>query len=101
MIHTLARPLAVATLLCSFGFAQNAWTPQDINDMRRVRDAALASNYGYEQLSYLTDSIGPRLTGSAQYNAAADYVATEMRKLGLEVTLEKATVPHWVRRGES
>jgi hypothetical protein len=26
-----------------------------------------------------------------------DYVAGEMRALGAEVTLEKATVPHWVR----
>ncbi|ABF40364.1 peptidase M28 [Candidatus Koribacter versatilis Ellin345] len=101
MIRSLARLFVVPTLFCSFGFAQNAWTPKEINDMRDIRDAALSSDYGYQELSYLTDSIGPRLTGSAQYNAAADYVAAEMRKLGLEVTLEKATVPHWVRRNES
>jgi carboxypeptidase Q len=101
MPRLLAHSFVVALLLCSFAFAQNAWTPADMNNLRQIRDAALASNYGYEQLSYLTDSIGPRLTGSAQYDAAAQYVASEMRKLGLEVTLEKATVPHWVRRAES
>jgi Zn-dependent M28 family amino/carboxypeptidase len=77
-----------------------AWTDHDMADMRQIEAAALASNYSYEQLSYLTDSIGPRLTGSPQHQAAVEYVAAEMRKLGLEVTLEKATVPHWIRGEE-
>jgi Zn-dependent M28 family amino/carboxypeptidase len=68
--------------------------------MEKIKTAALASNYSYEQLEYLTDSIGPRLTGSPQHQAAVEYVAAEMRKLGLEVTLEKATVPHWIRGEE-
>jgi carboxypeptidase Q len=82
---------------------EGGWTPQDLTDLSQIGAAALSSNYGYEQLSYLTDSIGPRLTGSAQHQAAVDYVAGEMRKLGLTVTLEKVTVPHWTRgeeRGE-
>jgi len=80
-----------------------AWTTQDLADLRKIEKTALTSDYSYEQLSYLTDSIGPRLTGSAQHQAAAEYVAAEMRKLGLEVTMEKVTVPHWTRgeeRGE-
>jgi Zn-dependent M28 family amino/carboxypeptidase len=82
---------------------EGGWTAQNLADLSRIEAAALASNYGYEQLSYLTDSIGPRLTGSAQHQAAVEYVAGEMRKLGMTVTLEKATVPHWTRgeeRGE-
>ncbi|MBO0236775.1 hypothetical protein, partial [Vibrio parahaemolyticus] len=31
------------------------------------------------------------------YNRAAEYVAEEMRKLGLTVTMQKVKVPHWVR----
>jgi len=77
-----------------------AWTSQDFAALSQIETAALSSNYGYAQLSYLTDSIGPRLTGSPQHQAAVDYVAAEMRKLGLEVTLEKATVPHWIRGEE-
>src|ERR1035437_8754711 len=80
-----------------------AWTSHDFAALSQIETSALSSNYGYAQLSYLTDSIGPRLTGSPQHQAAVDYVAAEMRKLGLEVTLEKATVPHWIRgeeRGE-
>lgn len=92
--------------LVAMSYSQNkpvSWTPQDLTDLANIEKTALSSSYGYEQLSYLTDSIGPRLTGSPQHQAAVEYVAGEMRKLGLEVTLEKAIVPHWTRgeeRGE-
>jgi carboxypeptidase Q len=108
MTHARLRVLGFAAILyvcCSAALhaqaATSPWNAQEMNDMRRIQRAALASDYGYQQLSYLTDSIGPRLTGSAQHQAAVDYVAGEMRKLGLEVTLEKVTVPHWVRGAES
>ena len=69
-------------------------------DLKQLHHAALGSDYAYRQLAHLTDSIGPRLTGSAQAEAAVQYVAGEMRRLGLEVTLEKLMVPHWVRGEE-
>jgi hypothetical protein len=107
MIHVRLRALGWAVILhlCVFAAlrAENApssWNSQDMSDLRRIQSAALVSGYGYGQLEYLTDSIGPRLTGSAQHQAAVDYVAGEMRQLGLEVTLEKVTVPHWVRGTE-
>jgi hypothetical protein len=65
--------------------------------MERLRDAAMKDPYALNELRHLTDNIGPRLSGSAQAQQAVDYVAGEMRALGAEVTLEKATVPHWVR----
>jgi carboxypeptidase Q len=77
-----------------------SWTADQLEDMQRIESTALSSSYGYDELSYLTDSIGPRLTGSPQHQAAVDYVSAEMRKLGLEVTLEKVTVPHWARGQE-
>ena len=57
--------------------------------------------YALNELRHLTDNIGPRLSGSPQAQQAVDYVAAEMRALGAEVTLEKATVPHWVRGAET
>jgi len=69
-------------------------------DLKHLHQAALASDYAYQQLAHLTDNIGPRLSGSAQAEAAVQYVAAEMRRLGLEVTLEKLMVPHWVRGEE-
>ncbi|MGO9436497.1 MAG: M20/M25/M40 family metallo-hydrolase [Terracidiphilus sp.] len=76
---------------------KSAWTPEQVATMERLRDAAMKDSYALDQLRNLTDNIGPRLSGSPQAQQAVDYVAGEMRALGANVTLEKATVPHWVR----
>jgi carboxypeptidase Q len=69
-------------------------------NLARLRDAALASDYAWRQVAHLTENIGPRLSGSPQVEAAVNYVADELRRLGLEVNLEAVTVPHWVRGEE-
>jgi carboxypeptidase Q len=71
-----------------------------IANMRRLMQAALASDYAYRQTAYLSNNIGPRLSGSPQAERAVQYVAEEMRKLGLEVRLQQISVPHWVRGDE-
>lgn len=58
---------------------------------------ALSDDYAYQQLEHLTDSIGPRPQGSPQADAAAHYVADELRKLGLDVHLEPVPVRHFER----
>jgi carboxypeptidase Q len=78
-----------------------AWTPEQITQMERLRDAAMRDPYALNELRHLTDNIGPRLSGSPQAQQAVDYVAAEMRALGATVTLEKAMVPHWVRGVET
>jgi carboxypeptidase Q len=78
-----------------------AWTPAQIVTMNRLRDTALTDPYAMTELRHLTDNIGPRLSGSPQAQAAVEYVAAEMRSLGAEVTLEKTSVPHWVRGAET
>ncbi|MEP6848660.1 MAG: M20/M25/M40 family metallo-hydrolase [Acidobacteriota bacterium] len=98
-------------LLCVFIFCvsasaqQPAATPelystQTLDELVKIQQAALASDYGLRQVEHLSNNIGPRLTGSAQAEKAVQYVAAEMRKLGLEVRLEKVMVPHWVRGEE-
>ena len=96
----------VAALFSALGAAQTAETPtafsdQTLSDLKRVQKAVLSDDYAYQQLAHLTDNIGPRLSGSPQYDHATEYVAAEMRRLGLEVTLEKVMVPHWVRGEET
>src|SRR5687767_1856118 len=76
------------------------YSAQTISNMRRLMQAALASDYAYRQTAYLSNNIGPRLSGSPQAERAVQYVADEMRKLGLEVRLQKISVPHWVRGEE-
>jgi hypothetical protein len=77
------------------------YSPQLVAEIKRVQQAALGSDYAYRQLAHLTNNIGPRLSGSPQAQTAVEYVAAELRKLGLEVQLEKVMVPHWVRGEES
>src|SRR5271156_75572 len=94
----IAHPLILA--LCLAGtLAAVAATPPD--PLRQLREAALKSDYAYRQVAYLSDNIGPRLTGSAQAQQAVEYVAAEMKALGFEVTLEPVMVPHWVRGEET
>jgi carboxypeptidase Q len=78
--------------------ATRAFTPQLRSQLAQIRDAALSDNYAYQQLEYLSDSIGPRPQGSVQADAAAHYVADQMRKLGLDVHLEPVPV-HRFERG--
>jgi carboxypeptidase Q len=70
---------------------------QLLQELASIRDAALQDDYAYRQLAHLTENIGPRPSGSPQAEIAAHYVADALRELGLEVRLEPAKVPHWVR----
>jgi len=87
----LSRPSATPPL---------QYSPQFVAEIKRVQQAALGSDYAYRQVAHLANNIGPRLSGSAQAQAAVEYVAAELRKLHLEVQLEKVMVPHWVRGEE-
>src|SRR5438045_933870 len=77
------------------------YSPQTLSELKQLQQAALKSDYAYRQVAHLSNNIGPRLTGSAQAQKAVDYVAAELKALGLEVQLEKLMVPHWVRGEET
>jgi carboxypeptidase Q len=96
-----AQPSILERLNAMIGGGKSAWSDEQLHTMERLRDGAMASDYAYGELRHLTDNIGPRLSGSPQAQKAVEWVADEMRKLGAEVTLEKAQVPHWVRGVET
>ncbi len=77
------------------------YSPQTLADLKKLQAAALTSDYAYRQVAHLSNNIGPRLSGSAQAQKAVEYVAGELKTLGLEVRLEKVMVPHWVRGEET
>ena len=77
------------------------FSAQTLAELKQLQQAALTSDYAYRQTAYLANNIGPRLSGSAQEKRAVEYVAAELKKLGLEVRLEKVMVPHWVRGEET
>jgi len=98
---TLFAAAALPALFAQSAGERPAITPEIRSEMERVLKAAMAGDYAYQQLRHLCNNIGPRLAGSPQAQFAAEYVGAEMRKLGLEVTLEKTKVPHWVRGVET
>src|SRR5438045_804241 len=91
------KPQTFGTIPQESESARRAFPPQLRSELIKLRDAALTDDYAYQQLEYLTDSIGPRPQGSPQADAAAHYVADELRKLGLEVHLEPVPVHRFTR----
>jgi len=85
-----ARPSAAAPL-----------PPALAQDLIALRDAGLTDGYAYQQVAHLTENIGPRPVGSPQAQTAIEYVAGELRKLGLDVRLEPVQARHWIRGAES
>ena len=59
------------------------------------------SQGAFSKLAYLTDRIGPRLSGSAGAAAGVAWATEELRRDGLRVHTEKVMVPHWVRGEET
>ena len=80
---------------------QENFPPLLLQELKAIRTAALSDDYAYRQVAHLTENIGPRPSGSLQAKAAVDYVAGELRQLGLDVHLEEVKVPHWVRGAET
>lgn len=105
------RPV-IATLLCvaASAFAQDntptpaptpvQFSPQTLAECKQLMQAALTSDFAWRQVAHLSDNIGPRLSGSPQAQKAVEYVAAELKALGMEVRTEKVMVPHWVRGEE-
>jgi carboxypeptidase Q len=94
-------PSAVPSWMSAPQTSTANFPPLLVQQLSAIKAAALNDDYGYRQLAHLTENIGARPTGSPQATAAAEYVAAELRKLGLEVRLEPVTVPHWVRGAET
>ncbi len=66
--------------------------------IRRVFDEALLHGESYDNLRYLTGTIGGRLSGSPQAQQAVEWGKVTMEKAGFDrVYLQEVMVPHWVR----
>lgn len=99
-----ALVLVFLAVCYSTSFAQ---TPQSIersyNDAAdRIIAAATRDSFAYKRLADLTDTFGPRLSGSESLERAIDWIMAQMKQDGLDnVRGESAMVPHWVRGQES
>ena len=94
--------LAVAALLALPATAARAQTfPTDDPVLRRIWTLGMDSSQTYRFAQTLTDSIGPRLTGTPGQKAGNDWLVATYRQLGIEARNERyGTWIGW-RRGTS
>jgi carboxypeptidase Q len=98
----------VAFLLCVL--VGRAWTAraatEEANPVATADAKILSEIHDHSELmdnlEYLSDEIGPRLTGSPQLKRANDWTAEMFKKYGLtDVHLEAYSIPHAWERGKA
>jgi carboxypeptidase Q len=100
-------PLSIAFTLTTVAsdppiHAQGVGIEQYRHDADRIIAAATGDRFAWNRLAELTDTFGPRLSGSKNLEQAIEWALAEMKKDGLDnVRAEPVTVPVWVRGRES
>ena len=97
----MRRALPAVLILCSYSsllYADPTIKPETLD--QQVIDAAKKGSEIMTNLTYLSDIIGPRLTGSPALKRANDWTAEKMKSYGLtNVHLEGWTIPVGWERG--
>jgi len=91
-------------LACLTAFSLGAQTAPEAlqKTSERLRSEAFRTHGAYEDLAWLCDRIGHRLSGSPQLDQAIAWAQTRLKAAGLvNVHAEPVLVPHWVRGLES
>jgi carboxypeptidase Q len=81
-MNRTAPALVLATLLLG-STAVVAEEPVDLAMIGKIRDEGLHHSHVMETLSYITDVIGPRLTGSPQLKAGQTWAVERFKEYGL------------------
>ncbi len=108
-VHPVIRVLAAAGLLVVFAVgaaAQSvsspAWLAPYRDNAARLIKAATADDFAWQRLAELTDTFGPRLSGSQNLARSLRWAAEVMKQDGLEnVRADRVMVPNWIRGIES
>lgn len=93
--------------LFSLSFFLTAFAQQNLPtslplDAESIIKAAIEDAEGFERLTYMGDTFGPRFSGSQNLEDAIDWIVSEMRTDGFDkVWTQPVKVPHWVRGNES
>jgi carboxypeptidase Q len=100
------RALGVAVVLATSvvwmaAQAGPGWEGEYRPRVSRIIDAARANDFAWQRLAELTDTFGPRISGSDALERAIDWAVATMTADGLEnVRKEPVMVPKWVRGEE-
>ncbi|MBF5045154.1 M20/M25/M40 family metallo-hydrolase [Aggregicoccus sp. 17bor-14] len=104
-LSPLALPTAALALLSAAPAKAPAATPAaqelDPRVASRLMGPALTEGHAWALLTELTDTIGPRLSGSAGAEAAVQWARARLEADGVKVRLEPVQAPHWVRGVET
>ena len=103
----MKRWLSAACVVATGVFVADGVQAQSLAD--RYRDAAtqiaaraLKDSAAWNRLAVMTETFGPRFSGSESLERAIDWTLAEMKKDGLDnVRGEPVMVPRWVRGAES
>jgi carboxypeptidase Q len=68
---------------------------------RRLAGSIVVGGQAMKTLTELTDTIGPRLTGSDAHKKAAGWASERFRSYGVDAALESFTIKHAWTRGEA
>ncbi|MGH2571230.1 MAG: peptidase M28 family protein, partial [bacterium] len=102
----LAAPIAALVLPLVLPLHALASDLPPVHDSRtaiaeRIIDAAMESGEAMRKITYLSDRIGHRLSGSSQLARAVDWAVEEMELDGLQnVRRQRVMVPRWIRGEE-
>jgi carboxypeptidase Q len=94
-------PMVLATVFLQMGHDLASQEEDSVVAVdRRILTEIADHSELVENLRYLTDEIGPRLTGSSDLERASEWAAERFRVYGLSnVHLEKYAIPHAWQRG--
>jgi carboxypeptidase Q len=94
--------LVVAVVVVIEGQTGSQWIDAHRPAAQRLIAESQRSDFAWRRLAEVTDTFGPRLSGSEALERAIDWAVAEMKKDGLEnVRKEPVMVPKWVRGRES
>ena len=78
-----SRTAVFALALTSLTSVAIAGEPVDLDVVSRIRDEGLNRSQVLDTLEYMTDVLGPRLSGSPEMKAANEWTAEKLREWGL------------------
>ncbi len=85
-------------LLLNLLFTLTLFAQNDKDIIKNIYHTSLSDGYSYAWLDYLSNQIGPRLSGSLNAEKAVIYTKQELDKLRFtKVWLQPVMVPKWVR----
>ncbi|MGH9348333.1 MAG: peptidase M28 family protein, partial [Vicinamibacterales bacterium] len=98
-------PALILALLATLAIDRHAvndhWLDPYRQPASRIIATATADDAAWQRLALMTDTFGPRPSGSPGLEATIRWAAGEMKTDFDEVRLDPVMVPRWVRGGES